>query len=327
MAREMELKAKLTISVSMNDIRGVKMKIGVVIVTRNRLKCLINTLELYDKQTKKPEYILVVNNCSTDGQTHAYLEQWITVNSSYKKIVIHSDVNGGGSGGFYIAESEAVKLNADWIWHADDDAYPDVDALKSIETAYLTDNTNVVAYCAAVKNVDHHEEDISHWMKLYKGVFFTKWIPIKKNDKYFDVDKFMYLGCVVKKDALIEVGLTNKDFFIHEDDIEHSMRLKKHGRIVAVTDSYLYHPAWNDVIDPDKINWKHYYSIRNKIQSIGINLGKRYLFGELVKAEIKHFSHIIKSYPQRVIDMENDAIKDGVSGKLGKNDRYLPQNK
>lgn len=300
------------------------MKIGVVIVTRNRLECLKIALKKYDEQTKAPEYIIVVDNCSTDQSTPKFLDVWKDVPAKYEKIVIHSSKNSGGSGGFYIAEQEALKHDAEWIWHADDDAFPDKNALAAIEEAYASDHLNVAAYCASVKNIENPNEDISFWRLLYKGFFFIKWIKVKRTERYFDVDKFMYLGCVINKNALLSVGTTNRNFFIHEDDIEHSMRIRKYGRIIAVADSYLYHPAWKDINDPREINWKYYYSVRNKIISIGINCGEKYRNSELIKAKIKLLKHMILCYPQYVIKMERDAIHDGKHNILGKNSKYLP---
>lgn len=50
-------------------------EIGCVLVTYNRIEKLKKTLECYLTQTVPPKYILVVNNCSTDG-TGEYLCQW-----------------------------------------------------------------------------------------------------------------------------------------------------------------------------------------------------------------------------------------------------------
>ena len=55
------------------------MKIGVVIVTYNRLEKLKIALKSYEKQSFKPQYILVVNNNSTDG-TLEYLKEWKSKN-------------------------------------------------------------------------------------------------------------------------------------------------------------------------------------------------------------------------------------------------------
>ena len=50
-------------------------KIGVVLVTYNRLPLLKKALHLFETQTVSPEYILVVNNASTDGTT-SFLKEW-----------------------------------------------------------------------------------------------------------------------------------------------------------------------------------------------------------------------------------------------------------
>ena len=51
------------------------MKIAAVIVTYNRLYLLKEVLEAFDNQTRVPDYIIIVNNASTDG-TEAFLEEW-----------------------------------------------------------------------------------------------------------------------------------------------------------------------------------------------------------------------------------------------------------
>lgn len=70
------------------------MKIGVVIVTYNRLEKLKIALASYEKQTIKPQYILVVNNHSTDD-TKEYLETWQKNLSPIDKKVIHLEQNTG----------------------------------------------------------------------------------------------------------------------------------------------------------------------------------------------------------------------------------------
>lgn len=302
------------------------MKIGVVIVTRNRLDCLKIALDRYKNQTKQPEYVLVVDNCSTDGQTPAFLDIWEQEPAFFKKYVVHSKENTGGSGGFYLAESEALKLDADWIWHADDDAYPDLTVLEEIEKAYnaCSYREEVAAFCSSVKNVNNPEEDISSWKKLFKGLIFIKWLPANCSVDFFEVDKFMYLGVVIRKTAIQKVGATRKDLFIHEDDIEHSLRIGKTGKIIAVKNAKLYHPKWEDTIDKNKLNWKYYYTVRNKILSIKFTMPLQYYFGQMVKASVRHTYHKLQKYPQNVLAMEKDAILDAKNSITGRNERYLP---
>lgn len=112
------------------------MKIAAVIVTYNRLYLLKEVLEAFDNQTRVPDYIIIVNNASTDG-TEAFLEEWKkTEIKGQTKFVITPEENLGGSGGFYIGTERALSLDADWVWVSDDDAIPDRDVFEKAEKTY-----------------------------------------------------------------------------------------------------------------------------------------------------------------------------------------------
>src|SRR5699024_12562077 len=79
-------------------------KIGVVIVTYNRLKLLSNLLSKLEKQTEKIESILIFDNDSTDG-TKEYLEDigyknFTDREKEDKRLYYKNDLNIGGAGGF-----------------------------------------------------------------------------------------------------------------------------------------------------------------------------------------------------------------------------------
>ena len=100
------------------------MKIAAVVVTFNRLEKLKICLNAFDNQKKHPDYLIVVDNASTDG-THEWLMSWLYERTKgCKKILLTGKKNRGGSGGFYIGLKKALSLDADWIYAADDDAYP-----------------------------------------------------------------------------------------------------------------------------------------------------------------------------------------------------------
>ena len=112
------------------------MNIGAVIVTYNRLDKLKKCLAAYETQTYQPSKILVVNNASTDG-TKEYLIQWEGDNTSpVQKYVLHMNENLGGAGGFAEGIRHMQDMEVDWIWIADDDAYPDEKCLEVIEQYY-----------------------------------------------------------------------------------------------------------------------------------------------------------------------------------------------
>lgn len=62
------------------------------------------------------------------------------ISEGFKKLVIHTAENLGGSGGFYLGEERALHLDADWVMIADDDAYPEPNYLEGMQ-----------------KYIDHHD--------------------------------------------------------------------------------------------------------------------------------------------------------------------------
>ena len=111
------------------------MKIGIVLVTFNRLDKLKIALQHYKNQTYPFEYILIVDNHSTDG-TADFLKKWLHEKEAFQKYCVTLDTNTGGAGGFYTGMKKALSLNADWIWLSDDDAYPRPDAFEKIDVYY-----------------------------------------------------------------------------------------------------------------------------------------------------------------------------------------------
>ena len=63
------------------------MKIAAVIVTYNRLDMLKEVLDAFDNQIKQPDYLIVVNNASTDN-TSEFLELWSKRGSMSKIVTI-----------------------------------------------------------------------------------------------------------------------------------------------------------------------------------------------------------------------------------------------
>ena len=97
------------------------MKIITIIVTHNRLKELKNCLFHINKQRKKPNKILVIDNNSNDG-TSEFLK---LNNIDY----IYSSHNTGSAGGWNMGIEYAIKNHFDLIWLMDDDGFPHHESL------------------------------------------------------------------------------------------------------------------------------------------------------------------------------------------------------
>ena len=125
-------------------------KIGVLIVTYNRLEKLKKALASYSEQTFKPALVMVVDNNSSKP-TSDFLKVWEMQNEGFRKKVYRLEKNLGGSGGFYYGFSKMVETGMEWIWVSDDDAYPDKDCIE-IMAHYISksDTSKISAVCAAV---------------------------------------------------------------------------------------------------------------------------------------------------------------------------------
>ncbi len=240
------------------------MNIGIVLVTFNRLKDLEKTVRLYEQQTKLPSYIIVVDNHSTDG-TGDFLKAWSEETGPVRHHLITLPENIGGSGGFHAGTKAAQELEADWIWLADDDAYPDTTALQELES-FLQRHSDLAESASALctKVYDDSGIAIGHRCRVKKNLLGAFEIPVAAAEyekEYFSLDVYSFVGAIVKKEALLKAGLPNKDFFIYEDDVEHSLRMKKQGDILCVPACQVFHSGNSNM--SREASWRDYYTTRN----------------------------------------------------------------
>ena len=296
--------------------------VGVIIVTFNRLKQLKIALQAYEEQTCKPKYMVIVNNHSTDG-TSEYLTEWKDKPSEYSKYIVNLDTNMGGSGGFYEGLKRSLELDADWIWVADDDAYPDLSAVEiadsMIQDKIIVDD-QVTAICGAV--ISFENIAIAHRRRIFSNLLQIHLRSVSIDEyakKYFEIDLFSYVGAIINKNALAQVGLPKKDYFICYDDTEHSMRLRKMGKILCFPSIKIIHNSRESIND-----WKGYYLCRNKFDFYKTHFPKKtYLyiyFSEVLKA----YWHILTGRKVESSKIKLEAVKNAYHGKLGLHKIYRP---
>lgn len=300
------------------------MKIGVIIVTYNRLDKLKKTLSVFSQQTVLPSYVLVVNNASTDT-TSIFLQEWKDIDDGFDKYVITKEFNSGGSGGFYTGLEAALKLGLNWIWVSDDDAFPEKDAIENASLFLDNYNSNlneVSAICGQV--INKGKIDLEHRKNMRcKGLnVVEEFLPEKEYEKqYFELNCFSYVGTIINKKKLAQVGLTNKDYFLWWDDTEHSLRLSKVGKIICVPAIKIHHNVSNGNGD---FTWKTYYGFRNMA-----DLYKRHF--PRICYEYFSFKLTCKTYVRDILGRdkeENKAIRcslrDCRNGRFGIHELYKP---
>lgn len=296
-----------------------KNKIAVIIVTYNRVEKLKKALITYEKQTVLPEYIIVVNNASTDN-TKDYLIEWKKEKSLLNKIIINTESNLGGSGGFYLGEQEALKLDVDWILVSDDDAYLSdnyiEESMKILE--YEKDDISIV--CGLV-------EQNGDFNNLQRAVVNNIWTtafekPIDlttfNEHGYTEIDFVSYVGPIINKKILDKTGLIDKDFFIWFDDTNHSIRLKKYGKILCSKKALIYHDVTRA---REAFNWKTYYGYRNHVYTLKKHYPLQYLWIILLLV-VKTILSPIKGRSFKEIIARFRGIKDGILGNMGQHKIY-----
>ncbi len=301
-----------------------KNRVGVVIVTYNRLDKLKVALNCFERQSVLPKYLLVVDNASADG-TKEYLDTWRQENSGFTKYVIRHQDNLGGSGGFYSGLERAMELDADWIWVSDDDAFPEEDALDAA-SRYLdkkiSAKADISAICGAV--INQGEIDIAHRKDMYsRGPFVIEKLIAKSyyQKDEFELNCFSYVGTIINKAKLAEIGLTMKDYFIWWDDTEHSLRLSKIGKIICVPAIRIHHDV---PVGSSQFTWKNFYGYRN-----GADMYRRHFSKACYQAF--RYRSIIISYLLDLIGVRKAgnkavrcAMRDVEAGRLGIHERYKP---
>lgn len=253
------------------------MKIGAVIVTFNRIELLKVCLQKYLEQSRMADYLIIVNNASTDG-TKEYLDEWEKVNAGITNIeVIHNAANTGGSGGFYTGMKRAVELDVDWVWVSDDDAMPEKDVFKIIENYIENSNEDLSAVCTSV--VNNGKFDLDHRERRYKSLIRYKFkgVPEEEYSKdKFELDTYSYVGTMMNTEKLRKVGLVNKDFFLWHDDKEHSWRMSEVGKIICIPSAKMHHDV--ERIRYTEVSWKTYYGYRNDLLMLKAHASKKYYF-------------------------------------------------
>lgn len=192
-------------------------KVGVVVVTYNRISLLQEVICSIQKQTYLNYDLIIVNNGSDDGTY-----EWL---NSQKGLYVINQENVGGAGGFFTGIKYVAEHKYDYCWIMDDDVICSPDALNELINAVsVTENVGFV--CSKVVGIDGSPmntpkvderpckngypdafEYIQHQMvKIQTATFVSVLFPTK----------------------IIEIkGLPYKEYFIWGDDTEYTTRISR----------------------------------------------------------------------------------------------------
>lgn len=196
--------------------------VAAVVVTYNRRAKLGATLDHILAQTQSPDWIIVVDNASTDGT-----EQVLATYSADQRMIVHRlQRNVGGAGGFFAGMSRGYELGADFVWLMDDDCYPSADALEELKVGLAKAEAAMampLSYaCSQVKFVDGEICEMNN-----PGTTWDWGRLMALGHDSVLVTNCSFVSVLFPRRVLTRFGLPLKEYFIWFDDQEYTLRVTK----------------------------------------------------------------------------------------------------
>lgn len=248
-------------------------KIVAVVVTYNRIDLLKECLQALLAQkidTDTQLDILLVDNASTDGT-----KEWIdgvlsTDNAGGKQIyAIHLAENTGGAGGFYTGMKWAYEQGADAIWIMDDDTIPQTDALQNLLDGMMCAGNEVGFVSSTVLWTDGSPCQMNR--QHYVGQALSISGKDAENTLTLQaVDSATFVSLLFTREAVENMGLPIREYFIWGDDKEYTLRVSGTYPCYHVKESVVIHKmktnaGSNIVIDDIERVPRYFYAFRNDL--------------------------------------------------------------
>jgi rhamnopyranosyl-N-acetylglucosaminyl-diphospho-decaprenol beta-1,3/1,4-galactofuranosyltransferase len=264
----------------------IKDKVAAIVVSFNRRVLLQECIEGLLNQTRPLDAIYVIDNGSNDG-SREYLNSVETKHDNV--IVVLSNTNLGGAGGFSLALQKAYEDGFDWYWLMDDDAEPMADALENLMLSDDAARQDVVAMCGAVWGIDSR---LQFW---HQGTFDKRMNPVVATPANhaapsFEIGYMSFVGACIRHKAVQKVGFPLKEYFVWNDDVEYTARLSRIGEVRCVTAARMLHKdretrdvapgslslrEWYETRKmPAAAQWKHACGARNFVDMVFRHRGR-----------------------------------------------------
>ncbi|WP_309236088.1 glycosyltransferase family 2 protein [Amycolatopsis sp. SID8362] len=239
-------------------------KVAAVVVTYNRKDKLGKVLESILAQSCAPEWVVVVDNASTDG-TDELLASYET---DRRITVLRLPENTGGAGGFSAGMTKAYEMGADFLWIMDDDCYPRPDALEELvnglDKAEQTLGQQLPFACSVVKWTDGGICEMNN-----PGTTWDWGRLLSLGQQAVLVNHCSFVSVLVPRRTVTRFGLPLTDYFIWFDDMEYTLRVSQAGPGLQVLTSVVVHDlpvnqGVNFGLVTNQNVWKYEYGARNE---------------------------------------------------------------
>lgn len=300
----------------------------VATVTYNSSGFLRRLVEAVAQLSYPVKKIVAVDNAST--QEHKLKNEQLASEFPFLEI-IESSENLGGAGGFEKGIRYILDRNyaCDWIWIMDDDAFPQKDCLEAL--IKYKDLDNIGALCPLIYGNELKKFQLMHHKNMSRFLNYDCQAvnSVEQIDDVTEIQSNAFVGPLVKKNVVLDVGVPDGRLFIYGDDTEYMYRISRKYKVYLVKGAVINH---RDVVEKQgavnpKAYWKEYYKFRNRllfVDEYGTSITKRFVGKFLIAKDILHYAAATfckKKYrgiKGLRINCLIHALEDGLSGKSGK---------
>ena len=295
-------------------------RVGVFVVTWNKKADVLALLDSLQEHPYPNWRVTVVDNDSSDGTAAAIGERhpWVRC--------IRMPVNLGGTGGFNAGLCQALRdADYDYVWLLDNDVVVEPGALEVlVETLERRGDAAAAGSHMIQRDFADVTNEIGGDVDLTRGRLLLnrhRTASRAHRDEVYEVDYLAAASLVVRFDVLRQVGIWD-DFFIHYDDVDWCLRIKKAGyKVLACAASRIRHVSARS----KPVTWVLYYDLRNMLylqhKHNRPGFGHYAFFTALLHAYAMRDELSGKTYYQR---LAREALRDFFSGRIGKRDDLPP---
>ncbi len=213
-------------------------RISVILVIWNSAAVLPHCLENISKQSVKDFEIVIVDNGSSDNAIEQLQESWPNINFQIKKL--------GSNKGFAVANNIGARLaRGKWLALLNSDAFPEPDWLEQLLQA--AENNPEFTFFAS-RQIQANANDLLDGAGDAYHVSGLAW----RQYLGFPVDQYglesveVFSACAAaalySRQAFLDVGGFDEDFFSYLEDVDLGFRLRLQGhRCLYVPRAIVYH--------------------------------------------------------------------------------------
>jgi GT2 family glycosyltransferase len=225
------------------------MKFAYIIVSYNSYSDICALLDSIEKQHRKPDFLIIVDNHSSNGDGEKIK------NLAQIKNFVHIDAekNGGFAYACNIGIQKAKELGSTHVWLINPDAtLTDVDYLMKIENAFHNRDYEMIG--TFVVNKDSQQIEFG-WADIWKYTLYPsvrhrgkKYTLIRQIESVNETEYATGSSLFFSIALFDKVGIFDESYFMYFEETDYCMRARDHGyKIGIINNTYIDHATSSSV--------------------------------------------------------------------------------